>query len=273
MSTRKKITRREIKEPDEFITLSTRAIEFAREHGREALWALAGVMVLAVAISVWRVHAQNQEKKARELLAESQQLLGAISQEREENASGQNEAAAAEVLQRLVKDYGGTRAAQTARLLLGELYYRQNDFGKAIDTYKAFLDEDGDVPELTALAWESLGYCYEAQENYEEAASCYEKASRAASSFHPGDALLGLARSQEKLGKLEQAADAYRKLTADYPQHPSADQARAGLSRIEKIEPDEGKEPGPGKQAQPEVKSTPEDAAAPAPSSPPGQSK
>ena len=240
MATTKKITRKEIKQPDEFITLSGRAIEFARTHSREVIIGVASLIALGLALWAWSVYAAKQEARAAHLLAEAQSLLrpSAPSMESEQapdakaaKADPEAEAQALVLLQDLVENYKRTDASRVARLLLAQGYYQEGNYDAAINTYEAFLEKGG-KPELKAMAEEGLAYSYEAKEDFAHALACYEKLSRMPLANMQGWAYMGMARCYEKLNEPQKAIDAYRTLLAEHPQHPKAQQARATIARL-----------------------------------------
>lgn len=260
MAAKKKITRKEIKEPDEFITLWSRVLAFAAARKREALYGLAGFLVLVLILSGWRTYSRNQEARACGLLGEAQE---ALSSRGGTDPSGPALERAVSALENLLATYPRTRCAQTGRLMLADLKYRQGEYEKAVEIYRSYLDHGHRTDELTALAWEGIAYCQEAQGKYEEAVASYRKAAESGPSYHPGWALLGLGRCLEATGKLEEATEVYRKFLADYPQHPRARDVETLLARIAKAEGLEGAPPS----AEPadEVKSNPEGADEPVP--------
>lgn len=239
MATTKRITRKEIKQPDEFITFSARAIEFAHAHTREIIIGIASV--LALSLLIWAVSAYSNKRAARasRLLAQAQALLHPISPEVQEQpvpaeaqADPEAEARALVLLQDLAESYKRTEAGRVARILLGQRYYEEGDFDAAIDTYEAFLKKANRKPELKAMALEGLAYAHEAKEDFAQAAICYEQLSKSPLTNAQGWACLGMARCYERLGEIQKATDAYRALLADHPQHPKAEEARANIARL-----------------------------------------
>jgi len=240
MATTKRITRKEIKQPDEFITFSARAFEFARTHTREIIIGVASV--LALALLLWAVSAYSNKKEAQasRLLAQAQALLQPISPEAqagrpvpvEGKADPEASARALVLLQDVVDKYKGTEAGRVAWILLGQRQYEEGDFDAAIDTYERFLKKGGRKPELKAMAREGLAYAHEAKEDFAQAAICYEQLSKSSLTNVQGWAFLGMARCYERLGEVQKAIDAYRTLLADYPQHPKAEEARANIARL-----------------------------------------
>jgi tetratricopeptide (TPR) repeat protein len=240
MATTKRITRKDIKRPDEFITFSARAIEFAQAHTREIIIGVASV--LALGLLIWAVSAYSNKKEAQasRLLAQAQALLHPISTEAaagqpvpaEPQADPEEAARALALLQDVAENYKRTEAGKVARILLGQRYYEEGDYDAAIDTYDAFLKKANRKPELKAMAREGLAYAHEAKEDFAQAAICYEQLSKSSLTNVQGWACLGMARCYERLGEVQKATDAYRTLLADHPQHPKAEEARANIARL-----------------------------------------
>lgn len=240
MATTKRITRKDIKRPDEFITFSARAIEFAQAHTREIIIGVASV--LALGLLIWAVSAYSNKKEAQasRLLAQAQALLHPISTEAEAGqpvpaepqADPEEAARALALLQDVAENYKRTEAGKVARILLGQRYYEEGDYDAAIDTYEAFLKKANPKPELKAMAREGLAYAHEAKEDFAQAAICYEQLSKSSLTNVQGWACLGMARCYERLGEVQKATDAYRTLLADHPQHPKAEEARANIARL-----------------------------------------
>ena len=240
MATTKRITRKEIKQPDEFITFSARAIEFSQAHTREITIGVASVLVLG--LLAWAVSAYSNKKEAQaaRLLAQAQALLQPISTEAqagqpvpaEAKADPEAAARALVLLLDVVENYKRTEASKVARILVGQRYYEAGDYDAAIDTYEAFLKKANPKPELKAMAREGLAYAHEAKEDFEQAAICYEELSKSSLTWVQGWGCLGMARCYERLGEIQKATDAYRTLLADHPQHPKAEEARANMARL-----------------------------------------
>ena len=239
MATTKKISRKELKQPDEFISFWGRTIEFAQLHRREILIGISAAAVVALLVWAVSAHSRKRQEKASDLVTQAQSLLpsplGMQAGEVEAGKSARNPEAtnqAIGILEDVVENYGGTKASGVARLLLGRVYYEEADYDKAIAMYETFLKGKNRKVELKAMAWEGLAYSYEAKKDYAEALRCYEKLSQMDLANVKGWALMGLARCYEQLGELEKALGAYRELLADQPQHPKAAEARASIDRI-----------------------------------------
>lgn len=251
MATTKKISRKELKQPDEFVTFWGRTIEFVQLHRRAFLTGISAAAMVALLIWAGSAHFKRQQEKASDRVTQAQNLLasplGMQPGEGGQEAGGNDPEAtneAVEILEEVTQNYGRTKACRLARILLGRLYYEKQDYDKAIAAYETFLKSKNRKAELTAMAWEGLGYSYEAKGDFAEALGCYEKLSQTELTHVQGWAQMGRARCYEKLGELEKALGAYRELLADQPEHPKAPEARASIARITmSLERDAGEKP------------------------------
>ncbi len=235
----KKISRKELKEPDEFVAFWDRAIGYLISHKRESLQVVTGLLVAVLVISMAILYFQKREKTASRLLGQAQTLLSparaaGVAEAIKVDTSAESEEAKQgfELLKSLVEDYGGTHSGQKGRILLGDIYYEKGELDAAVDTYRGFLKGRGQPAILTALAWDGLAHTHEAKGDFGEALECYEELSRMDLTYMQGWALIGVARCNEKLDKPEAALEAYRTLLASDPQHARVDIAKAGIARL-----------------------------------------
>jgi tetratricopeptide (TPR) repeat protein len=239
MATTKRISRKELKQPDEFVSFWATAFEFARIHQREMFIGASVVVVLFLLVWAGTAYSKKKETTASGLLAQAQSLLqpspaakAAMAAAEEPPVDAASRERALEILEEVVEDYRRTKACRVGRILLGQLYFENGDYDKAIVTYEGFLESRDRKPELTAMAWEGLAYSHEAKGEFAKALASYERMGESALTNVQGWAYMGVARCSEKLGKPEKALEAYRSLLADHPQHPRAAEARASIARI-----------------------------------------
>ena len=180
MKSKKKSFRKEIKQPDEFVTFWGRTLEYIMQHLRVFISGLVGVLVVVVLISGGVSYMKKKEEKASDLLGKAQALLrnkpppanmDPMTAEMlpiEPDPEAKDEAVF--ILEELAGEYGGTHAAQLGRILLGDIYYERGVLDSAIKTYQAFLEGKSEPPALESLAMQGLAYSHEAKGNVSEAA-------------------------------------------------------------------------------------------------------
>jgi len=251
MKDKKRSIRKELKEPDEFVSFWNRVIGYVLEHKREFAYGAAGAVLLVLLISAGSAYLENRERKAAALFARVRGVLqtagpavpaaGLQTGSSSEDPAKKQEAVT--TLEMIVDDYSGTSAGQQSRLLLGQVYFERGEHDAALEVYQDLL-EKGKVPvEIKALAWEGLAYVHEEKGDVENAIPWYQKLTQADSSYIRPWAWMGLGRCYEQTGQPEQALDAYHRFLADFPNHPQASEAKASISKISQQTP-----PGSGNQ-------------------------
>ncbi|MCQ2606098.1 MAG: tetratricopeptide repeat protein [Bacteroidales bacterium] len=114
----------------------------------------------------------------------------------------------------IVKEYGNTKAGNTANYYAGVCALNLGEFDAAID----YLDDfSGDDLMLKPLAVGLIGDAYSEKEEYAKAASQYEKAANIADNESMSPYFLMKAgRVYEKMGKNSAAVKVYIKIKSDY---------------------------------------------------------
>ncbi|MCQ2607227.1 MAG: tetratricopeptide repeat protein [Bacteroidales bacterium] len=114
----------------------------------------------------------------------------------------------------IVKEYGNTKAGNTANYYAGVCALNLGEFDAAIDYLKDFSTDD---LMLEPLAAGLIGDAYSEKEEYAKAASQYEKAAKIADNESMSPIFLMKAGlTYEKIGKKSDAVKAYNKIKSDY---------------------------------------------------------
>jgi predicted negative regulator of RcsB-dependent stress response len=144
------------KETDEFISFSTKLLNFAQ---RNLTYILVGLVVLLLAGAVWG-YLQKRQFDRQEKAAELYQA--AVAQKKPDIPILLKE------LHSIIQDYPGTGGALQARLLSANLLFQEKNYSEAAAAFQALGQE---TPEMNLLVAENLSYCYEAQKEYPKAAA------------------------------------------------------------------------------------------------------
>jgi predicted negative regulator of RcsB-dependent stress response len=201
---RRKITRKELKQPDEFATLFDSAYDFLLANLQKVLIS-AGVVVAAGAIVVGLYYYERSRDENTAL--RFNRALAALT-------AGQNKQAELD-FKSLADLEPNRRLGRLARFYLANAYLADNDPAKARDSLVQFLEEEHD-PMFSSLAWTNLGVVYESLSEWSKAAGAYRNGASA-----PGPeqirAELAMARMLAKAGDKQGAIGAYREFLAAHP--------------------------------------------------------
>jgi len=214
MAKKRKKTRKELlKEPDEFLTISSKLINLAIEYKTQLTYALGIILVLAVIISGVRFFSIRAENNASALLEKSLMKYNSVKAEKKP-AEVYGEVTAD--FQLILDKYKGKESAKLARLTYANICYDAGKYEQAIELYKTAQTEFAKYPMILHQILSNLGYAFEQQEDYATAISYFEKISSAPEPILRDEALYHLGRLYDKLGQNEKSREAYNKILNDH---------------------------------------------------------
>ncbi len=197
---------------------------------RLGLQAAAALAVLAlVAAGAWAWY-RSQESRGLAALADATVLV----QEAEApGAPPQARDKATHALEAVISEYPRLSALPQAAYQLGNIKYAAGQYSAARSAYELALAK-GASGSLWALAGIGIGYTWEAEKNYANAAQAYEKV---ASALGPKDflyeeAVMGDARAQELSGKPAVALELYQRLLREAPDSRRAEDLRNHVAAL-----------------------------------------
>jgi len=214
MAKKRKKTRKELlKEPDEFLTISSKLIKLAIEYKTHLSYALGTILVLVVIISGIRFFSIRAENNASALLDKSLTKYNSIKSEKQpDEVYGEVSAD----FQFILNKYKGKESAKLARLIYANICYNAGKYKQAIELYKTALTDFLKYPMIHHQILSNLGYAYEQEEDYSTAVGYFEKISSAPEPIMRDEALYHLGRLYDKLGENEKSREAYNKILTDH---------------------------------------------------------
>lgn len=213
---KKRISRtrkRQLEQPDEFLTLSSRAIEYARGNSAKILSIIGIILFFFVATVGIRYYSEQTEDKAFVRLAK---ILSGYQEVMEKQ--GEEKA-----FQDMEKDFGqfldkysGKEAAKFASVYFADIYYNAGNYDKAIELYgnaMNYFDKDNS---LKNLLLSGLGYCCEAKKDYKTAAKYFEMIISGHEPVLQDEAYFNLGRLYSAIGEGDKSQDAFKKVINEY---------------------------------------------------------
>jgi tetratricopeptide (TPR) repeat protein len=209
MTKTKKIIKKKLKEPDEFITLTEKTYLFITHHSKPI--AGGGIIVLILILSLFffqRWEKKNQESAYQmfNLAVETYQMVSAQYRE----GSLQEYKNVLEKFNEVLTKFPRTSFGKLSILYKGNIHLQVGEFGEAIKAYESFLQKVGKEKLYRSFAMEGLGYSYEGKKDYEKAMNAYQKVVDVGESFQLANAYLGMGRCYEKMGKNKEAIENYK---------------------------------------------------------------
>jgi TolA-binding protein len=215
------LTRRQKEDP--VVVTWARFQDWFLENIRVVL-AGAGIVVAVVVIgALWYKSRADAETKASGKLAEASALYW-----RGEYAPLSQRAAD------IRRDYPGTKAAAEATRMLGDAYFWQGDFKKAVDSYNEYLTKIPANSPMRPGVDRSLAQAYESQRQFKQAATQYEKTAKEfASRVDQADMYMGAGRAYQAMTDFAHARSTFAMVASEYADTPFANDAEMRLGEIE----------------------------------------
>jgi predicted negative regulator of RcsB-dependent stress response len=215
MAKRKRVTRKQLlKEPDEFLTFSARAIRFVSNNQKPVFGVMIGVVVAILVFAGFRYFSNLSERQAYRMFEQARlQYLAEIS----EGKTDPNQDKTAEQFEKVIRKYPSTSAARFSLLVYADMSYRRGDYQKAIELYQKALGAFSGEGSIQELILDGLAYAYEAKKDYKSAAECFQRVADSQDEFMKADACYNLGRIMEALNDKEKALAAYNKVVQAYP--------------------------------------------------------
>jgi predicted negative regulator of RcsB-dependent stress response len=205
MAGKKKISRKDLlKKPDEFITLSTRTLNWVKNNYVKVVWVGSGFVLLLTLYFGYSAYRNRQERLGHEKYFSSLEVTDPDQKLKQ--------------LEEILRDYPGTKAAQSAWVTAGHLYYQKKYFSRAVSSYQSALNHGKFPPSFKTLILGSLAYAYEQKGELQQAARTLSEITQGQENLLKEDSLLNLARVYQKMGKKAEAKTTYRTFLKSFPQ-------------------------------------------------------
>jgi tetratricopeptide (TPR) repeat protein len=222
--TRAKLTRKDLKAPDEFITLTGHVLSFATQH-LPTIGLILGAAVACV-IGVWGLLAYVRGVE-REAFASLWHIEG---QFRSAADTDVVPPASIERLQQIARQFAAGEARGYAWLYLGHAHYRQGDYAAALAAYQQAMGQVQPSDLLWSLASLGTAYALEASGNFRQAQEAYQRVIDAKPAGLIMEAYLGKGRVAEQNHDVETTIVTYSAFIEQFP-------VRAGaLGLVDKVE-------------------------------------
>jgi len=239
---KRKYTRKQLKQPDKFLTTSDRAWNFIKDHTRQVLVMVAVAVVGVAAAWIWTYFADN---RARDITGKLTYALKVYSKPVVElkatlpkdpdgiplfGTKAKKLEASAKELSKVV--YGSSSGSLNiiATLIRAGVHYDGGQYTEAIRDYSAVQNETSD-PQLREMAIEGLVYCYESTKALDKALETVKKLSR------DGDkqyySMYQEARLLTLKGQKVQAAKLYQKILEKSGSDSLSEKANERLALLE----------------------------------------
>jgi predicted negative regulator of RcsB-dependent stress response len=216
----KRLSRKEIRKPDQFIDLMGRSYALAVQKKQVLLAAGIAVALILGGLGGWNLYQRKQNEAAAVEYFHAAQLY------RDQKHKEATPALAQVAL------YHGSVYGRLALLHQAQSHVALKEYPKAIDALQELLRRETAGSSLRQIALINLGYVQEMSGQCPEAMSAYSEAEKLPGSLR-GEALLGTARCSVQAGNPTSALDAYRQYLTDDPASYRSSEVSVRISELE----------------------------------------
>jgi len=204
----------------------------AQRWTRWAVPVLGVVIVVGIGWAGWAAWKSRYEAQGAMAFAQARTLAA---QAQAPGAAADSRERAEKALQAVIADYPRLSSVAQAAYLLGSMRFGTAQYPQARASYELARAKAGSGS-LAALAALDIGYCWEAEKNYDAAEKAYQSAISGAKpkDFLYEEAMIDIARAQEFAGKRAAAMETYQRLLKDLPDSRRAEEIR---SRVASLQP------------------------------------
>lgn len=234
MSEKIRYTRKDLKEPDEFLSTFGRSVAWCKENRlKVAAGILCVVAVFAVVFGTRAYFRWEEDRASRDLwphLNRAHEILEAPS-----SADPQKLEALEQFLKVYVNTHQKNRATVFARYYLGGIAFRRGDYDLALLEFREGINSGKDAGLLKYLLRRGVATALEAKGDFPAAAEAYREAGGAAEGPQlKAESMLGEARAIALSGKKAESIALYRAILKDLPNSSSVrDQVEIQLASME----------------------------------------
>jgi hypothetical protein len=200
----KRLTRKQIRQPDWFQETSAKALEFYEENQIKVLLGAAGIVVLLLAVWGWQVFKQGQDAAAAQEFTKAMSLYQS-EKYREAISDFQK-----------VQAYRWSHYSALAHLYEANSYLAIKEFDKAITAAQQFIAATSANSLYRQMGLVALASSEEHKNECKQAVERYSEAAKIKAAFRDR-AILGKARCSEQVGDTKSAVAAYKEYLNDNP--------------------------------------------------------
>ena len=217
----RKMKKKEIKE-DKFVKFSLEAKSYVEENSK-IVTALTGGVFGIILLIILYVYLHNNT------VTEATTLLGKASVEYQ----AMNYSKAKVFLESLTSDYSGTNASDQGLFLLANLHFQDKNIADSKKYFQQFIDSYSGNDILLSSGYAGLAACLSTDGDFVNAAENYIKARKTTPELPEAANYLYLAGiNYSKSGNIDEAKNAFRKVSEEYKDSPRSFDAKEELLLI-----------------------------------------
>ena len=208
-----RVSRKNIIQPDHFISSSDVIIAYCSKH-KAKLFTIAISLIFLVFLGLWIKYSQNEK------LLEMESLYFRVEQIKSAEGTSANDKI--QKIEILLKGFKKGPQKERAFLILADQHFNEGSFDKAIETYQGILSR---TPSSLNQQMANIGiaYSFEGKSDYKNAIRVYKTVINHPNKYPLFDIFLGLARCYELNNQNNEALLTLREMQNKFSNSPKID--------------------------------------------------
>ena len=226
---KKRVTRKELlKKEDEFVSLSSRAVQYVSAHLKQIQYLTFSILIIILIVLGISLYLRHLNKKA---LAAYNRAYRSLVSDSSPEATEDTMKRSVEEFDKLIRKYGRTKMATLAIPQLAYLEYDQGNYDQAISLYQMYLKREKSDSIYASMAHFGLAAVYEAKGDYQSAISHLKKIVEEGHDFLREEALFSLGRVYALSGQREMSRETFKDFIDQFTESPLLPLAKANLKK------------------------------------------
>ena len=221
MATRKRFFRKDLKQPDEFLSTTDRILAFFKENQGVGVSVLIGFLMIGGITAFFFKKRQVQAMRMESVLHEMNQVL--------------NRGEGTEVLVKYIDDFIDGVHKKRAKIILADAYFMEKKFNDAIKLYQEVIQKTQTGDLLFDLARLGLGYSYEQNKDSSKAIETYKALIDGKGTLPVFNIYFSLARVYEQKKDYKNAILIMREMQNQFQDHEYFSQILEKTQELEKL--------------------------------------
>lgn len=221
MAQSKKMSRKELKEPDEFVVTMIKVADFLKAYGG---WLVVGILLLVIAIvGGVMLSRQSEISKIEKASALTRVISPVLSIQSQKTPKSEDETRVdynktVEEIEKFEVENQASPLGKVATLAKAMALVKAGKHESAVDEYRKLLGGDEGRGSFSFILWEALGNALDSTLKREEAEKAFEEMTKADSKvikafgyLHIGDLYNPMMQMKDEKGDANKAKEAYEK--------------------------------------------------------------
>ena len=217
-----KIRRKDLIQPDQFISTTDILIAYCSKH-KTGLISIVISLIIVVFLGLWIKYNQNKKSLGMESLY--------FKVEQAKSANDMNSKDKIKQIGLFLDEFSEGPQKQRALLVLADEYFNEASYDKAIEFYQNVVNGSGSSLSQQ-LANMGIAYSLEGKNDYKNAINAYKTTIQYSNEYPLFDIYVGLARCYELNNEKNEALLTLREMQNKYPSHSKIDVIKSKIKAL-----------------------------------------